>query len=340
MASNPQGTPVNDTPGNNKYFEGAAQYIWQSEGGAYDVVANYPWTLSKTAKALNEVPYIILVEYIVDESTLETQLSYYGTGVVNAVTRDTDLLSPYKQLFPRTPSGNYYRFPYFSDINFELNTPEWKTLDFLEQMKKATTEGLGVLFGSDVEQAAEKTFDVAGKVTGAALGSIYPKVGIMDRPKLWDMHQYRTTEIKFPLFNTVGPDDWKKNRDLCWLLLNQNLFTKRDIITGIPPVYYEIIVPGQHYSYASSVTNLTIYNRGNMRTMLDDSDNSCVVPDVYEVNISLTDMVMPSRNLLQSLNKAGTRVTITPSGQETGDEGNRINTLQSVAALGEDGGAA
>jgi hypothetical protein len=154
------------------------------------------------------------------------------------------------------------------------------------------------------------------------------------------MHQYRTTEIKFPLFNTVGPDDWKKNRDLCWLLLNQNLFTKRDIITGIPPVYYEIIVPGQHYSYASSVTNLTIYNRGNMRTMLDDSDNSCVVPDVYEVNISLTDMVMPSRNLLQSLNKAGTRVTITPSGQETGDEGNRINTLQSVAALGEDGGAA
>ena len=132
----------------------------------------------------------------------------------------------------------------------------------------------------------------------------------MDRPKLWSSHEFRTIEIKFPLFNTVGPSDWIKNRDLCWQLVNQNLFAKRDFITGIPPVYYEILIPGQHYSYAASVTNLTIYNRGNMRTLLDKSGGPTIVPDVYEVNITLQDLVMPSQNLFQSIKQKQKDITI------------------------------
>jgi hypothetical protein len=108
---------------------------------------------------------------------------------------------------------------------------------------------------------------------------------------------------------------------LCWVLVNQNLFYKRDFITGIPPVYYEIIIPGQHYSFAACVTNLTINNRGNMRTLKDNNGNDAIVPDVYEVVMTLTDMVMPSRNLFRAIQEQGNRVTVSFAGVESGTGG-------------------
>jgi hypothetical protein len=86
------------------------------------------------------------------------------------------------------------------------------------------------------------------------------------------------------------------------LLVNQNLYNKRDLITSLPPVFYEVLVPGQHYSYASCVTNITIGNKGNMRKLsMKDKNITCIVPDAYDVSITLTDMVMPSKNLFQQI---------------------------------------
>lgn len=291
-------------------FGKSATYLTRNQGLVYDVVKEYPWTLSKNQDLLNEVPYVNLVEFAVDESTIQQQISYYGTAVADAVASNTDVLAPYEKLFPRNTTGNVYSFPYFSDINFQINTPPWQSLDGLEQGQKFA-EGLGgLLFGEAGAKAVGTIIEGAKVTAGAALAAAYPKIGIMDRPKLWSSHEFRTIEIKFPLFNTVGPSDWIKNRDLCWQLVNQNLFAKRDFITGIPPVYYEILIPGQHYSYAASVTNLTIYNRGNMRTLLDKSGGPTIVPDVYEVNITLQDLVMPSQNLFQSIKQKQKDITI------------------------------
>jgi hypothetical protein len=288
----------------------AGQNLKRVDGFVVDVVKEYPWTLSKNQDLLNEVPYAILVEFAVDESTIQQQISYYGTAVATAAEGTTNPLAPYEKLFPRNTTGNVYSFPYFSDINFQINTPPWQSLDTLEQGQKFA-EGLGGLtFGEDGAKAVSRIIEGVKLTAGGALAATYPRVGIMDRPKLWSSHDFRTIEIKFPLFNTVGPKDWLKNRDLCWQLVNQNLFAKRDFITGIPPVYYEILIPGQHYSYAASVTNITIYNRGNMRTLLDNDGGPTIVPDVYEVNITLQDLVMPSQNLFQSIRQKQKDITI------------------------------
>jgi hypothetical protein len=309
----------------NKLVEGTAgQNLTRVNGFVVDVVKEYPWTLSKNQELLNEVPYAILVEFAVDESTIQQQISYYGTAVATALEGNTNPLAPYEKLFPRNSTGNVYSFPYFSDINFQVNTPSWQSLDTLEQAQKVAEGFGGLLFGETGANAVSRTIKAATVTAGAALAAAYPKVGIMDRPKLWSSHDFRTIEIKFPLFNTVGPRDWIKNRDLCWQLVNQNLFTKRDFVTGIPPVYYEILIPGQHYSYAASVTNLTIYNRGNMRTLLDNDGGPTIVPDVYEVNITLQDLVMPSQNLFQSIRQKQKDITITNLKDAARNSGNTI----------------
>jgi tRNA A-37 threonylcarbamoyl transferase component Bud32 len=89
-------------------------------------------------------------------------------------------------------------------------------------------------------------------------------------------------------------------------------------------VFYELIILGQHYSYASCVTQLTIYNRGNMRLLADTDGVPVNVPDVYEVDMTLTDMVMPSKNLFQTIKNqnvvselARNITTTTVEGQQT-----------------------
>jgi hypothetical protein len=287
---------------------GLANEFVPAGGSAYiDVHGQFPWTYSY--KARERAPYIVLKEYAVNESAIKRQLFFYTAGAANFV-GGGDRLAPYAELFPRDQeTGFVYRMPFFTDINFELNTPQWKSLDTLEAAGNAVEGFAGTVMGKGAAKFVDKAKEFAGGAILAGLSLGYPKVGIMDRPKLWESHDFRSYTIKFPLFNTKQnttkyyTEDWEVNRELCFLFINQNLFNKRDFITGIPPVYYEVTVPGQHYSYASCVTNITVNNRGNVRLLTDSAGNKCNVPDVYEVNITLTDMVMPSKNLFQTINE-------------------------------------
>jgi hypothetical protein len=280
---------------------GGLAAIYTPNGGNYyvNVTKDYTWTLNASIR--QNAPRVVLREFQVNETTIQRQAQFYTTGANNFL-GTSNILSPYEELYQKNlPTGFVYDFPYFSDINFEVNTPMWVSLDNLEQFGKAATGLAGVLGGQKFAGFTESVLQGAGAGAMGALSLTYPKVGITDRPRLWDSHEPRSINIKFPLFNTFNPTDWKKNRELCELLVNQNLYNKRDFITSIPPVFYELLILGQHYSYASCVTQLTIYNRGNMRQLQDDSGIPANVPDVYEVDMTLTDMVMPSKNLFQSI---------------------------------------
>ena len=294
--------------------------------GFVNVTDNYPWTTSPQSIRRN-APRIVLKEYEINEDTMKRQALFYLTGLQDFAeefpsgpSAPNDILEVYEELYPRDrPTGFVYDFPYFDEVNFQVTTDQWASLDTLEQLAGAVTGGIADLGVTDqqnfIGQGINAIRSVGGLLAGsaaAAPGFLYPKVGITDRPRLWQTHKYRTIEVVCPLYNTIHPDAWWKNRALCELLVNQNLYNKRDIITGIPPVYYEVMVLGQHYSWASCVTNLTIYNRGNMRMMEyppRGADNATPgnfreinVPDVYEIRMTLTDLVVPSKNQFQSLN--------------------------------------
>ena len=295
--------------------------VFKPQGDGYiDVVGDYMWTLSPKA-ARSMAPYIVLKEFEVNEGNIKRSTFAYGKAAINAVggmlIDYESSLAPYEELFPKDkPTGFRYSLPYFSDVNFTVSSPEWTQLDNLEKLGGMVKGAANLAYEGAGDALATGT-KVIGGLAGGALDIFggYPKIGIMDRPKMWPGHATRTTEIKFSLFNTVNADDWKQNRDLCVLLINQNLYNKRDAITSIPPVFYEIMVPGQHYSYASCVTNITISNRGNMRPMHHEGAkgklNKMIVPDAYEVSIQLTDMVIPSKNMFQHINdgKVYTRIT-------------------------------
>jgi len=286
------------------FGSGGLAKIYTPPGGVgkssyINVTNDYPWTLSESIRG--NAPRVILREYQVNETTMRRSAQFYSTAVSNFFGTN-NILSPYENLYQKDrPTGFVYDMPYFSDINFEVSTPRWVSLDNVEQISKTASSAVGAVAGKGAAEVADAVLTGAAQAVTVGLVLGYPKVGITDRPRLWDSHEPRSIVIKFPLFNTLGPDDWKKNRELCELLVNQNLYNKRDFITSIPPVFYELLILGQHYSYASCVTQLTIHNKGNMRILIDDSKLPVNVPDVYEIDITLSDMVMPSKNLFQSI---------------------------------------
>ena len=72
-------------------------------------------------------------------------------------------------------------------------------------------------------------------------------------------------------------------------------------MTAYPPVFYTVDIKGQYSSIGSYVSNLKISNVGNIRRMKLEGLQEVNVPDAYLVTMTLQDMVMPSRNLLNRI---------------------------------------
>ena len=291
---------------------GLANFLEPVNGGSVPVVDEYRWTLTDK-KGRNETPRAILTEFRVLQSALANSARYYATGIIQQgadllgatgqttgeatagnQTPSTEFLEKmngYAGLLDFTnPTGFWYSLPYFSDIANEV-TSTWTSLDILEKVKGA----IGVVSPgvADVVQKATDVFMFAQEAK-------YPRVGIMDRPKLWQESSFRNINIKFPLYNTVDFNDIQRNWDLCYLLLYQNMFNKRDFITAIPPVFYTVDIPGQFFSIGMYASDLKIYNRGNIR-QLNVGGKMRNIPDVYEIDMTLTDIIMPSQNMLSVL---------------------------------------
>jgi hypothetical protein len=277
--------------------------------GLVDIVSRFPWTISNTRRS--DIPYIYLVEHKVEGGSIQKQLAFYAAGVTETAAdyvgagETKNILDVYKEIFVPNPTGFKYKFPYFTKISYEINTTPWQQFDKIGGSISDIGGGLG-MFGKVGAAAglAAKTMTAVGEMAKVGLKASYPVVGVADRPRIFTSHSERSITIEFPLFNTVSENDWKRNKDFIQLFKGQNLFNKRNFITGLPPVWYKVQVPGQYYSVASCVTNFTVENLGNTRAMFV-AGKRFIVPDAYQVKITLQEMAMPSKNQFQASFNSG-----------------------------------
>lgn len=275
--------------------------------GQINVVKDYDWTLSNI-KNKNDIPYIRLLEFYNTETAIKKQLDFYTKGVgldtLSNAFRGTGgavnapVLDPYKEIFSKDkPTDFAYWLPYFNKTAFELGTPSWQALDKIGESLKSIVTGGGALLGMEKQaQTLTKGMDFLTGASSTALAWQYAGVGTFDRPRIFAGHNERTITISFPLFNTKSADAWIQNKDFIYLLMSQNLYNKRDYVTGIPPVFYEVYVPGQYFCWAASMSNISVENLGNTRVIYDN-----IVPDAYQVNLTLTEMTMPSKNQFEAI---------------------------------------
>lgn len=296
--------------------EGALATTLRPIGGSKEinVIKDYKWTLSNRSEwsQWEEIPYVRLREYKCVDSSIKKQLRFntqlgLDTARNSAVgfisKKGIQSIDVYDEIWPKDNPTNFsYVFPYFNKKGMELATEAWQSLDGIGDSFKAGAEGVQKLAAKDSRLAewaknAGTAIDLLQTGSNLSMNIAYPTVGVSDRPKMFSSHSNRSIEISFTLYNTVDERDWRENRDLLYLIMSQNLFNKRDLTTGVPPVFYDVYIPGQYYSYASTVSNYQVGYLGNQRLLL----GGYVVPDAYEVTITLSELLQPSKNQFEAL---------------------------------------
>ena len=242
---------------------------------------------------------------------------------------DTDNL--YKGLFDHKISTDFlYKLPFFTQDYFTTNN-NWQGTDILDKLISIQSSIGGGISRTIIKSVLGDKGEDFGKFL-QNLPSLYkkiemfnikagnPAVGLMDPPHIWKGSSNRTYTFQFPLFNINSTTDSNsintivKNWEFCFLITYQNLINKRNYFTGIPPVFYEVLIPGIHYTKAAYISDLTIENLGNLRLMKlpinGMTECKVNVPDGYSIKITLTDLLQPSKNLLSATVNTSLRSSI------------------------------
>ena len=184
----------------------------------YDVIRNYPWTLTPMSNAsmANRIPAIYLYEYQMTKSMLVRGAQIAATNIVNSANTATAILTnnqnpayshytnnpnstdaAYDLLFDYSGITNYiYTFPYYNSENINASN-QWAASDITQEINQSINEYAPVLGG-------------IGKLANLAVGLMsksqelrYPNVGFADKPMTWAMSTKRKFTIEFYLYNTL-----------------------------------------------------------------------------------------------------------------------------------------
>lgn len=250
---------------------------------------------------------------------------------------DTDNL--YKGLFDHKISTDFlYKLPFFTQEYFTTNN-NWQGTDILDKLisiqsrigggiKRTIVKSVLGDKGEDFGKFLENLPSLYKQIEMFNIKAGNPAVGLMDPPHIWKGSSNRTYTFQFPLFNINSTTDSNsintivKNWEFCFLITYQNLINKRNYFTGIPPVFYEVLIPGTHYTKAAYISDLTIENLGNLRLMKlpinGTTECKVNVPDGYSIKITLTDLLQPSKNLLSATVNTSLRSSIQAGNITTG----------------------
>ena len=282
--------------------------------GELDVAHEFAWKLSPSNE---EIPTIILEEFKLKNNSIIQQAVYRvlaaaeaGSDTVNTVNKVfEDLLesergqnseefnNPYYGVYAVEPTGHLYVFPYFSGGNHNHDS-NWGKIG------QGAIEGVVSQLAGVVKEGT-----TALNVLQSALDQFSNIEGTDTRPVTYieQAQQYRASEppsynFDFYLFNTNSVEDVRKNWELCFILLYQNMPNRRNKTIFDPPHLYSVEIPGVRYSPISFISNITIRFEGSTRQMeIFEGKGEFVVPEAYRVSIALKDAFPESQNFLESL---------------------------------------
>jgi len=213
-----------------------------------------------------------------------------NTGGQNSGSFNNPALAPYDYLYITENTGFNYKFPYLGDSYND------SSLDF------------GSEAGGILGQVAGAVEGFAGLTTNL-VGALKPGVYIEKSKQFAMGDNGRKIELVFPLLNTRKVSDISRNWQLLYGLIYQNRPGRitRSIIDL--PVIYQVQIPGVVYMPYAFISGLSVkfLGRRRLQSVTVPISNSTganfttietIVPDAYEVSISLQGLNEETRNFL------------------------------------------
>lgn len=280
-------------------------------GGDIDVIRDCEWAVfdGSNMNAAKEVPYIQLIEYQPIGDQFSNRAVQFASQITAAASGGGEA---YKKTYKAEPTGNEYKFPYFT-TQMRSKTNSWAQDTRVSDVASGIGGGiLGALpekyaigpIARLLAKAAPQAAQVAADIKlGGSLGIEYPK--------MWQGSDAGATySFDFYLFNTVSKEKIKDNWNLVHLLTHNNSYSRRSLVLQDAPVLYQVKIPGIRKSPVSAMKDLTIDMVGQMRTLDVVDGRNKIVPEAYHISITMEDLFVESRQLLEPVRSNKTVVNV------------------------------
>lgn len=312
--------------------------------GPIDVITNYSWGINKAIQPYaQKVPSIILEEFqplngpmqemilfgvrsdieiaqetgekikVVAESIGSVVGTYAFSGAAAGAqqllvecaktsTSPENRNNAYTKMYTGRKTGNLYTLPYFSTYNHSIES-NWGDTDTLGG-KLASTFGIGGSEGKPGFGLKDLQSFVSNAYVSIPKRKEYLGVGDV------------SFETSFQLFNTLADDPIStitKNYLLLYALQFNNMPDKLSFSTLRPSVLYSVEIPGVRYAPAAYISRLIVENIGQvtkMKLKIGDNVFPANIPDAWNVQIVLSEMLPESRNIFQHVIGQGNKVVV------------------------------
>lgn len=250
-----------------------------NEKKIYDFTTDdFCWTTTTYSKgALAELPYIQLIGF---QPQYSSTIQAINNWFVRAMSWGD--ANPYAGLYMGEQTRTY-KFPYFNEYHHDI-TQSWQ-------------ENTGPL-GASVGEAVALAENLAK--------AVLPAAGVLT-PRSYAGQGAATYSFTFNLINTNAgsgtglglSQNIKLNKDFLETLIRDNLHDLKGALTILPPLLYEVYIPGIRFSPAAIISGLSVKNKGSMNTnkggILSDLPANYIYPDAWEVTVSITELINESR---------------------------------------------
>jgi hypothetical protein len=307
-----------------KVSEDKSRFVEPDGDAEIDVVNDMAWT--KTPKSgRKDVPWAYMREYQMQQGQLISSILYWAriyqqVGLSGQLIYDVnDPSDVYKFKYFAKKTGFSYKFPYFSTKKFNrassFSYEDGKSpfAPFAELGQH--TAAIGHLPGapSGLFRSAAAMGASVGAFAGVALGignMMTPGKIEMEHPRAWTGTQESDFVISFDLLNTGSVQDVEDNRNLCYILTHNNSGSRRSFSLMDPSCIYDLYIPDVVSFPACYISNLDITNLGNTRIRQLSNGIDRIIPEAYRINMTISSLLLPTRNILMGLDSGQPVVTI------------------------------
>lgn len=246
------------------------------------------------------------------DSSIFGKLAKFGKQHMSMenITDDMVLLAPYQYLYATKKTGKRFVFPFLDDAIFPPVNNNWSDV---------TQDDASMIFTNPVSKFIETAAQAMGYVAtdmmnianigsgeSAAVGTV------MEMAKIF-RYSLDGAEVKvqFTLFNTVIKNNsrsiWKKHFKFLYLFSVRNMAWKITPSSFLPPLLYDVIIPGQKRLPLAYVKSVNVQAKGIIRKLKMENfiDSAATmmdvnVPEAWVVTITFKSLIGDNANLMIS----------------------------------------
>ena len=224
-----------------------------------------------------------------------------------------EIFNPYRLLYITEDTKKRYVFPLTNTdaASFLPTKLQWTDVKIMDGKN-----ALGKLINSVIDSltsGAQLTnmMNNATRLTDASLSA--DDMGFVNEAA--KTFKYPTTgdalKVEFTLYNTTRKNAWKTNYRFLLLFALRNLPFRLELFSFVPPLLYDITIPGIKRMPISALSQMTITPVGTMRVLemdnfvaakFDENNYNAkiqvTVPEAWQVQLKFQSLIGPSANLL------------------------------------------